>query len=149
MRFRAKFGAQDISLLAAGILIASVLVLQWHRGGSLWLGFFGLWMAIILARLLNPILIYWDIAPEGLRERRVWQSRIILWREIVSVEPWPEEQPNADYLAIYFSRPAPLSSAGRVLANPADRSGFLSLLRTHAPQARFELPDPTTILSRQ
>lgn len=91
------------------------------------------------ARTLSQAFIYWDVDPEGLRERRLLSTRSIPWQEVVHVGSWRPNQPASDYLEIDYARPAPISDRGTVIANPEDRSGFISALRRFAPQANFDV----------
>jgi hypothetical protein len=90
-------------------------------------------------RALSQAFIYWDVDPEGLRERRLWGTKSVPWQEVVHVGSWHPNHPASDYLEIDYARPAPIYDRGSVIANPDDRSGFLSALRRFATQANFEV----------
>jgi hypothetical protein len=139
MRFRAKFALSSWLWLAVAVFVWILFASGPHRAIGNLRYYVVLYTFIGLSQLLVHQFIWWDILPDGLYERRLWSSRTIPWAEVSHVTFWPNETKPSSSLAICFSRPAPLSAAGQVIATPADRDGFLSVLREHAPQARIEV----------
>lgn len=143
MRFRAKFALIDWAWLAIAAFVLVLLLSGPRRAKDslVWYGFLILLFAAI--RVVLYFFLWWDTTPGGLRERRLWSTRTIPWTEITGVAPWPDGQAGGrahrDSLAIEYARAAPLSDQGRLIANPADREGFLREVRRHAPQASFEV----------
>jgi hypothetical protein len=85
------------------------------------------------------IFIYWDVDDDGLRERRLWKTKEVAWRNVRHVGAWNPSQPASDYLAIDFARPAPTPGRSRIIAHPEDRTAFIAALRRFAPQAVFDV----------
>ncbi len=139
MRFRAKFAFLDWAWVSmAGF--AALLFLSGPRHAGQALRYYALMMIFFAAsRILLHVFIFWEITPSSLRERRLWTTRTVPWKEITAVIPWPDTRPNHDYVAIEFARAAPLSSRGTIIANPGDHNEFLSALRRYACNARFEV----------
>jgi hypothetical protein len=137
MRFRAKFGALGWCWVGMACLLAALWLSGLRSGIASMLAVY--FVAMASQRALFQAFIYWEIAPEGLRERRLWNTKAISWREIVHVGSWHPNQVSSDYLEIDYARPAPLSDRGSVIANPEDRSGFLAALRRFATHADFEV----------
>lgn len=104
------------------------------------------WGLLALQRIPARVLIYWDILPDGLHERRFWSQRTVAWSEIVSVTPWPSHKPTNRHVAVAFTRSAPMSDCGQVIAGPTDLDGFLRALREHAPLARFDLAAAASVV---
>lgn len=146
MRFRAKFDLLDCCYLALALM---ALVLRFSPGyhrGTLTPWLVTVCVALTLLRLVPRRLVYWEIAADGLRERRLWRERTVAWSDIVSVSPWPEGNSASRQVAVGFGQTAPLSGRGQMIANPGDLDGFLRELRTHAPQARFDsLPSESLV----
>lgn len=136
MRFRAKFGAIGWFWVGSACLIATLWLSGRRHSESRFLALFFLVMASL--QVLNHFFIYWDIDPAGLRERRLWSTREIHWREVTHIGGWPS-QPSSDSLQIDFARPAPISERGSVIANPEDRGGFIAALHKFAPEAEFDV----------
>jgi hypothetical protein len=137
MRFRAKFGA--LGWCWAGL--AGFVLVLWSSGLRTG-GFGGFSVLIVLLaiqRVLLHAFVYWDVLSDGLRERRLWNTREVAWREVQHVGGWRPSQPSSDSLAIDFARPAPLSDRGSIIANPEDREEFIAALRRFAPQAAFDV----------
>jgi hypothetical protein len=137
MRFRAKFGA--IGWCWVGMAgLQAVLWLSRKRSGAV--DSFALGCVLIaLQQALNHAFIYWEIGPDGLRERRLWNTKEVPWQEVVHVGSWHPKNTASDYLEIEYARPAPKSDRGSVIANPEDRSGFLAALHRFATQASFDV----------
>jgi hypothetical protein len=146
MRFRAKFDLLDVLYLALPLFMLVLLISEPHHVDPFLRYLTVMWVVVGLVRVLSRIFIYWDVTPNGLRERRLWSARTIPWSEIASVTPWPDGKPMRGSLAIDFARPAPLSSTGRVVANPNRLDEFLAELREHATQARFAVSSSGSIL---
>jgi hypothetical protein len=146
MRFRAKFDLLDVLYVALPLFMLVLLLSEPHHASLFLRAFAALYGLTGLVRVLSRIYIYWDVTPEGLGERRLWTSRFIPWAQMTSVAPWPDGKPLSDAVVIDFTRPAPLSSTGRVIANPDRLDEFLAELRAHAPQARFAVPSTSSIL---
>lgn len=138
MRFRTKFGLLDCAYLALALLVLVLWLSPGYHRGSLTPGMVALCVVLALQRMASRALIYWEIASDGLHERRLWIQRTIPWTEIHSVAPWPEQKPSSGEVAIGFVRDAPLPKPGQVIANPGDMDSFVKALREHAPQARFD-----------
>ena len=94
------------------------------------------WPLLALLRILNSIIVYWECAPSGLRERRIWRIKDVQWDQVRQIGRW---KPKDDTVAVIFARPAPLSTSGCIVADPTDRAGFLAALRQYAPLANFKL----------
>jgi hypothetical protein len=137
MRFRAKFGA----LGWCWVSIACFVLVLWFSGlHSRKIDFLAVIFVILASlRVLNQILIYWDLNSDSLREHRLWNKKEVAWVEVTHVGSWHPKQPSSDYLAIDYFSSAPLSHQGRIVACPEDRAGFLAALRKFAPQAVFDV----------
>jgi hypothetical protein len=146
MRFRAKFDRLDVLYLALPLFALGLLLSGPHHASPFLRIFAVLWGLLGLFRVLDRFCTYWDVASDGLRERRLWSVRFIPWAQINSVAPWPDGKPMHGAVVIDFARPAPLSSTGRVIANPDRLDEFLAELREHAPQARLAVPSTSAIL---
>jgi hypothetical protein len=146
MRFRAKFDRLDVLYLALPLFMLVLLLSGPQHASPLLRIFAVLWGLLGLFRVLDRFCTYWDVASDGLRERRFWSVRFIPWAQMSSVAPWPDGKPLQGAVVIDFSRPAPLSSTGRVIANPDRLDEFLAELREHALQARFAVPSASSIL---
>jgi hypothetical protein len=84
--------------------------------------------------------VWWRIDDSGLTQRRLWNACTIPWNEITRIGPWrPNNKPIPQWLAVEYSRPAPLSDRGELLIQPADRYALARALRAHAPQAEYEI----------
>lgn len=137
MRFRAKFGA----LSWCWVGLACFVLVLWASGlRARPLG--GLIASIVLLALVQVIahiFIFWDVDADGLRERRLWKTRTVAWRQVHHVGSWNPRQPASDYLSIEFTRAEPSASRGRVIAHPEDRDKFIATLRRFAPDAIFDV----------
>jgi hypothetical protein len=145
MRFRAKFGILDWARLALGSFVVLLYATGSHHATRMLGAYAVVWTVIITVHLLLRAFIFWDVFAVGLHERRLWSSRTILWNQISSVEPWPDNRSGRSSIAIDFSSPAPLSTSGRVVANPGRLDEFLAALRRYAPQASISVPSSSTL----
>jgi len=96
-------------------------------------------VSMAVQRALFQAFIYWEVNPSHLRERRLWNTKEIPWKDVVHIGCWHLNEPSSDYLEIDYARPAPLSDRGSVIANPEDRSGFLAALHRFATQANVDV----------
>ncbi len=137
MRFRAKFGALGWCWVGLACFVVVLLCSGLRAGG------FGDFAVLIVLFAMQRVLLhaftYWDVLSDCLRERRLWNTREVAWREVQHVGGWRPSQPSSDSLAIDFARPAPLSDRGSIIAHPEDRSAFIAALRKFAPQAAFDV----------
>lgn len=146
MRFRAKFGLLDAAYIVLPLFML-VLLLSGPRHASPFLRDLMIISVLFgLGRVSSQTFVYWDVTLAGLHERRFWSSRMVPWQQIESIIPWPDGKPMQGSVAIDFGSSAPLSSTGRVIANPDRLNEFLAELREHAPQARFAVPVTGSIL---
>jgi hypothetical protein len=84
--------------------------------------------------------VWWRIDDSGLTQRRLFSTRTIPWNEITRIGPWqPNTKPIPQWLSVEYARSAPLSDRGELLIQPADRNTLVRTLRTHAPQADYEI----------
>ena len=134
MRFRKKFGALGYAWAGSACLFAA-LWLSPNRKPELvpFVIYFGL---MALVQIVSYFFIYWEIESDHLRERRLLTTREVSWAELKSVSPWGK---STEYLALDYSRPAPMSDRGSIIANPEDRSAFIDAIRRYAPQASVEV----------
>jgi hypothetical protein len=78
---------------------------------------------------------WWTTSPKGLRHRILWQRQLIPWAEITRVS-------NNSFwggFTVHYRMPASGRSSRKLTATPADREGFLTDLKRHAPDAEFEI----------
>jgi hypothetical protein len=133
MRFRQKTRLIDQAMVVLGLLFLLRIAFVHHFSASS-----QLWMMVLpllaLEIVLDKSFIYWECNSSGLRERRFWRIKEVPWEEVRQVGRW---RPKAETVAVIYAHPAPLSSSGCIVANPADRAGFLAALRRFAPQAEF------------
>ena len=132
----------------AGVLWIAVAVrnlwaLSHHASSpqnSIWLITGAIWALLTGWTIAGYFLIYWDLDSDALYERRVWTKRRIEYPEITAVGPWNNKNPASSFLNIEYGK---LGSAFEpresVIANPADRNAFLSILRKRAQQAEFSV----------
>ena len=134
MRFRAKFGALDWCTVGLA-LIACVL---WLRGfHSLTMKFEVLAFPLLaLQRIFNHLFVYWDVDSGSLRERRFWHTKQIVWSEVARVGSWT--QPPNCVTVDYCGHGALPNHRETIVANPKDRTQFITALRRFAPHADFE-----------
>ncbi len=92
-------------------------------------------MLLALQYVANYFFVYWDLDADRLRERRLFRTTEVPWQEVTHIGPWGKTL----YLVVEHAREAPMSDRGRVIANPEDRSGFISLVLRYAPQASFDV----------
>lgn len=135
MRFRAKFGLIGWGYVAFALLV--LMFTPWHDRQR---NYFNVPMLIFAAmRITSYFFVYWDVDATGLHERRFWGERKIPWQEVRRVSAWVETQPWSDTLAVHYSRPAPMSDAGSIIASPDGRRQFIAYLRRYAPSAQFDV----------
>jgi hypothetical protein len=140
MRFRAKFALIDWAGLTLAAFAWLLFFSEPHRVDAPLLWYVTLMNVFAGSRVVLYMFVYWETTIEGLRERRLWSTRTIPWPEITAIGPWPDRHPNRGFLAIEYTRPAPLSDRGTLVANPENREAFLGEIRRHAPQVRLEIP---------
>jgi hypothetical protein len=96
-------------------------------------------LLIALSYIAMYLFSWWRIDDSGLTQYRLGDERTIPWNEITHVGPWqPNDRPNYKWVAVRYSRPAPLSDRGELIIQPKDRNTLIQTLRSHAPQAEFE-----------
>jgi hypothetical protein len=135
MRFRARFGAVDYFWIAGLCLYIVIPFVMPHRR----LHFADLpWIGVASFQILTKALTWWDLDSEGLRQRCLWYTKEISWREVFRVGGL-NSKPASRILAIDYARPAPMSDRGQILASPGDRAQFLAALHRFAPTADFEV----------
>jgi hypothetical protein len=101
------------------------------------MGLFALFFGLNAAQqVLFHLFIYWDLDADHLHERRLWNTRDVGWQEVTHIGPWGQ---SSQYLVVDHARLAPMSDSGSLIANPEDRSGFISALHRYAPQASFDV----------
>jgi len=135
MRFRARFGAVDYFWIAGLCLYIVLPFVMPNRGLH-----FAQILSIAVAsfQILTKTLTWWDLDSDGLKERRLWYTREIPWREVLRVGGL-NSRPASRILAIDYARPAPMSDRGQILASPGDRAQFLAALHRFVPTADFEV----------
>jgi hypothetical protein len=135
MRFRQEIRLLDKAKLVLGLLcLLRFAFIPHFSATSQW------WIIVLplsaLQTILDKSFIYWECNPDGLRERRFWRIKDVPWEEVRQVGRW---RPKAETLAVIYAHPAPFSSSGCIVADPADPAGFLAALRQFAPQAVFDI----------
>lgn len=139
MRFRSKFGLLSwtyVSLALFGIVLRFG---PGHRSGHPQTFVLVVYIMCAAIYVIPQLLVYWDLSPEFLHERRLWSERNIAWEEVTRVSAWGQDPLSSSTLAIDYYRPAPMSDRGTIVANPIDRQQFLAEIRRHAPQATIEV----------
>jgi hypothetical protein len=140
MRFRTKFGAQGVFLVSLAILYAYFVFFGHLRSPHSFWGFTAaVWVYWALLRVFSQIFCYWELDTDCLRQRNFLGVKEIPWQEVTRVGSFPPKHPASSMLQVDYSRPAPMSDRGYVLANPEDREQFIRTLRRFAPQATFDV----------
>lgn len=140
MRFRSIIGSEVwINIFAAGVLALDFFMNP--RPDLFDKLFLFIWAFIVLAPFISQIVVYWDITPEGLRERRFWRIRFTPWSDVVHVVDhgpvrWVGGKTGS--IEVEFPGPNPKSRNRRILVRTKSRCEFLSAVRTYTPQAVFE-----------
>jgi hypothetical protein len=122
MRFREKFGIIRWTSIA---MLCLVSVLSIHRPSLHTMAI--QWIVLASIQALMQVFIYWDVDSSGLGERRLWKKRKIEWQEIVRVDAWITGKRSSNYLAIYYSHPAPCRRAAESSPTPKIGSNFLPI----------------------
>ena len=139
MRYRRKFGAQGWCWVALGSMWLFFAVYGHNRSGH---GInrytAAIWALLALQQVLNYLFTYWEMDSSSFRLRYFWTTKEVAWEEVKRVHG-ANDQPSSSRLEVDYSRPAPMSDRGQVLANPDDRRGFIKELRRFASQAEFEV----------
>lgn len=96
------------------------------------------WIFLGLVTVLMQLFCFWELRPEGLFERRLWNTRIIPFDQITRIAPaLLGNKPRPGWLGIDFHRPAPMSESGTLLLAPSHPEQLLQALRQVAPRAAF------------
>ena len=66
-------------------------------------------LLMVSQRVLFHTFIYWEVDPNRLRERRLWNTKNVLWQEVLHIGNWHRNQSSSDYLEIDYARAAPIS----------------------------------------
>lgn len=133
MRFRAKFGALGWFWVGVALFYFLWLPFGPHRDNFAWRAIPPVFYALMM--VLSKAIAYWDFNPTHLHERRLWRTRDVPWEEVIHIHARDPAHPSSGYLAVDYARTAPMSDRGTIIANPADRQGFIAALRRSAPQA--------------
>jgi hypothetical protein len=88
-----------------------------------------------LQHLLNHFLIYWDIEPKHLHERRLWRTTHVAWSEVTHVGYLGKSHS----LSIDYSRLPPVPDRGSIIARPEDQPQFIGAIRRFAPHVLIEV----------
>jgi hypothetical protein len=140
MRFRTKFGAQGWCFVSLAILYAYFAFFgRYQLQRSFWGFAAAVWVWWALLRVLGQLFNYWELEAGCFRVRNFWYKKEIPWDEVTRVGSFNPKQPSSGFLEVDYSRPAPMSDRGHILANPEDRDQFIRTLRRLAPQATFEV----------
>jgi hypothetical protein len=95
-----------------------------------------------LAALWVPIIAFnsWRVDPTSVNHRLLWKTREIPMNCIVAIRPkQPSIQVSGSPLEIEVGRfGANVYPHDYIIANPADREGFLRAVRMYAPQIPIE-----------
>jgi hypothetical protein len=92
-----------------------------------------------LVAFYDRIFNYCELDSGGLRQRHFWRYTAVGWDSVTKVGDYSRWGLPSEYLEVGYARPEVKSGRGRILANPADRKGFISALRRYASQATFEI----------
>jgi hypothetical protein len=116
-------------------LLIAVLWLDGLRTGAI--SFLVVYFPLMaFLQVVFHFLVYWELDAGHLRERRLWNTKEVAWKEVTRVGLWAQ---NSKYLVVNHDRLAPMSDRGSIVANPEDRERFVRALRRFAPQAEFEV----------
>lgn len=113
------------------------MILLWLDGlrstapDSLALGF----VVLSLQRILSHTFVYWDLGPDGMRERRYWRVKSVAWTDVTYVR---KRAKNSEYLIVDNAQPGHSSVRSAIVAHPEDAAGFVAALHRCAPQASYE-----------
>jgi hypothetical protein len=142
MRFRSRFAWLQLvgALIWMGIGLISFFK-HLHDGNGQGYSFIAIIQVLIaLSYFLMYFFTWWRIDDRGLTQHGFGGERTISWNEITHIGPWqPNDRPNYQWVSVQYSRPAPLSDRGELLIQPANRDTLVRSLRTHAPQADYEI----------
>ncbi len=105
-----------------------------------------IYSSFLFAAAAGQFLTYWELHPDALYERRLWQTRTIPFDQIAAIKAEsPAGKPAPGWLKVLYKSPFPFFETGQnaldrgtLLLAPAHRSELLSALRHAAPQATFE-----------
>jgi hypothetical protein len=139
MLFRSRFGWLQ---LAIAILWAAFCFAWFHKHPHELIGQFYLLLGILqlLITAATYFFVWWRIDDSGLTQRRLFSTRTIPWNEITRIGPWRHnDKPIPKWLAVEYSRTAPISDCGELLIQPEDPFAVARALRAHAPQAEYEI----------
>ncbi len=138
MRFRPRFGVIGWFTVAPALFVC----LLWANGGnhlSRVLPCVAVaWALMALLRIGAYFFVFWQMDPEGLFERRFWNTRVIPWRDVVLIQGLCDA-PSSDYVEVFVHQPGLQAAAQPLLANPGDRAQFLAALHRYASLARFDV----------
>jgi hypothetical protein len=143
MRFRQKFPTTQIIMALVWIALSESWVHKGHaiagiRGAYAWVA--AGWIFVLVMALAGYFFIWWDITSDSLIERRLWNTKVVPWSEVYRVSPYlPSKKTVGDTLDIEYARAGPLSDRGHIVLLPLERQSFVLALRTHVPQAVFDL----------
>lgn len=90
-------------------------------------------------RVFQNRFVYWDVESAGLCEHRFWKTKAVPWEEITQVSGFFTGKHPSLTITVDYSRSAPMSDRGHILADPEDRDQFIAALRRYAPNASFDV----------
>jgi hypothetical protein len=137
MRFR------DNTSLLPGLIAGFVCIFAFDsllgRGFYLhWeLSFAAFLILSVLLTILSHFLTYWELDPACLRERKLWKTKEIAWKDVTRIGRFGF---SSDIVKISYGRVPEVCEY--ILANPCDRDRFIAALRRFVPEANFEVFEP-------
>ena len=143
MRFRQKFPIAQIVTAGIWIVLSGLWLHKPHaiagiRSAYALTGF--AWLFVLSMALACYFFIWWDIADDGITERRLWRTKFIPWDEVYRIGIWrPLNKTIGNTLEIEYARTGPMSDRGSLILLPTKRQSFLNAFRTHAPRAVIEV----------
>jgi len=137
MRFRARFGAYEwILLLNAGVCTLDLSL----RRRSTFDVITDIFVILVgFAIVYDYLFDYWELDSAGLRRRHFWRKQEVAWDEVRKVGRYTLWGLPSGHLEVDYARPTAKSGRGRILANPADRTGFIAAMRRFAPPGTFDM----------
>ena len=143
MRFRQRFPTFQIIGALAWITLSELTAHKAHailgiRSAYAYLG--AAWSFVLLLALAGYFFMWWDVTSDSLIERRLWSTKSVPWNEIYRVGLYrPLKKALGQTLEIEYARTGPFSDRGHLVLLPLERQSFLLALRSHAPEAVFDL----------